>query len=473
MLKEQTLTYTLKILPAKSTDPDAEMKLVMTMDSYADACNLASDFARDFGEEKPIAMHHVLYGPIRSSFGLRSQMACDVFRTVAANIQTIRTIEKRTGKKGDYPQYRKGFCVYTSGRDYSIKNGTVSLDTICGRVEIPFVCGKDAREAIFSRGNRIGGARLRYKNGEYYLDVSVTFEINPPNVDSKPNIVGVDSGINKILAASGKDRDIIIGGGKIKNIRARYKALRQELQKKGTPAARRKIRKIGNRENSYTRDVLHCVSKALVQDYPENTLFCFEDLYGIRSVTEKVRLRDRYLFVSWPFDRLIQMVTYKARKNSQDVMLVTPDYTSQRCPVCGHIARGNRNRRTHSFKCRHCGYSSNDDRIGGMNLRIKGEFTANVYRELGLDDFEGVPANMPEIRVRNAIKTAMAGFPVMGGDVSHPERRALKFFSIRRQRGYGRVELSLESEGRRKNSVCTSGQSQASSSCALQGIRAK
>lgn len=462
MYKEQVLTYTLKILPLQSADPDAVMKLETTMDSYTDACNMASDFARDYGEENAIAMHHVLYGPARGSFNLRSQMACSVFRTVAANIKAIRTIEKKTGKLGTFPRYRKSFCVYTYGKNYNVTHSIVSLDTVCGRVEIPFVCGEKARKAIFSGRGKIGEAKLRYRNNNYYLDMSVTFRIDLPDIQNYAQMVGVDSGINKVIAASGKEKDIIVDGGKIKNIRAKYKALRKELQKKGTPAARRKLKRTGNRENGYVRDVLHCVSKALVLSYPEKTVFCFEDLSGIRSVTERVRRKDRYLYVSWPYASLIEMVTYKARKNSQDVMLVTPDYTSQRCPVCGHIAKENRNKQKHSFKCRHCGYASNDDRVGGMNLRIKGEFTAFVYRELNLEDFEGVPKGVSDAKIRNAIRNAMTGFPAMEGAVNRPEKRIAKFFSIRRQHGLGHVELPSGSERRRNSSsVRTSGQSQA------------
>ncbi|MED3666720.1 zinc ribbon domain-containing protein, partial [Geobacillus kaustophilus] len=54
------------------------------------------------------------------------------------------------------------------------------------------------------------------------------------------------------------------------------------------------------------------------------------------------------------------------------VMVVAPHYTSLTCPKCGHTEKANRNKRTHTFCCRTCGYTSNDDRIGAMNLQRKG-----------------------------------------------------------------------------------------------------
>ena len=80
----------------------------------------------------------------------------------------------------------------------------------------------------------------------------------------------------------------------------------------------------------------------------------------------------RYLTVSWPYYDLEQKLIYKAAANHQRVVKVDPAYTSQTCPVCGHTERANRDKRNHIFRCKHCGYTSNDDRIGAMNLHRMG-----------------------------------------------------------------------------------------------------
>lgn len=116
------------------------------------------------------------------------------------------------------------------------------------------------------------------------------------------------------------------------------------------------------------QDVNHCVSKALVENNPEHTLFVLEDLTGIRHATERVKRKDRYVSVSWSFYDLEQKLKYKAARNHSMVINVNPKYTSQTCPICGHIERGNRDKKRHLFTCRACGYRSNDDRIGAMNL---------------------------------------------------------------------------------------------------------
>lgn len=46
--------------------------------------------------------------------------------------------------------------------------------------------------------------------------------------------------------------------------------------------------------------------------------------------------------------------------------------TFQKCPKCGRIHKENRDHDTHSYTCDYCGYQSNDDRIGAMNLQFLG-----------------------------------------------------------------------------------------------------
>ena len=77
-----------------------------------------------------------------------------------------------------------------------------------------------------------------------------------------------------------------------------------------------------------------------------------------------------------------QKLEYKAKLHGQKVLIVSPKYTSQTCPKCGHVERQNRDRKTHTFCCKTCHYSSNDDRIGAMNLYRKGiEYLSTVVAE--------------------------------------------------------------------------------------------
>lgn len=86
-----------------------------------------------------------------------------------------------------------------------------------------------------------------------------------------------------------------------------------------------------------------------------------------RTILENQNKWIRPTFKKPQYD-LEQKLIYKAKQNQSSVINVDPRYTSQCCPVCGHTEKSNRNKKIHLFTCKNCGYQSNDDRIGAMNL---------------------------------------------------------------------------------------------------------
>jgi putative transposase len=83
-------------------------------------------------------------------------------------------------------------------------------------------------------------------------------------------------------------KSLFFNGRSIKYKRSKYKHMRKQLQQLGTASARRKLNRIGQKENRWMTDVNHSVSKALVERYGADTLFVVEDLTGVRHATERV-----------------------------------------------------------------------------------------------------------------------------------------------------------------------------------------
>ncbi|WP_152524918.1 zinc ribbon domain-containing protein, partial [Ligilactobacillus equi] len=84
---------------------------------------------------------------------------------------------------------------------------------------------------------------------------------------------------------------------------------------------------------------------------------------------------------SWSFYDLQTKLTYKAQRNQSQVLIVSANYTSQRCPRCGQIRKENRNHSLHEYKCVNCGFRTNDDRVGAMNLQELGkQYISGVER---------------------------------------------------------------------------------------------
>ena len=361
----QTVTAKLKI---SVSDPQKKI-LLDTMRAYSDACNMVSEFVFRRRDLKRYSIHKEVYYPVREKYRLKSQMAESCIRTVAGAYKTILENQKEWIR----PVFSRPQMDLVWNRDYSLdrRNDLFSVNTLEGRIKVPF--RKQGYERYFTEGCRFGTAKLVTKHGMFFLHVPVTYEIEELKKEEVTNIVGIDRGI-RFLAVTydSQGKTVFYDGSPVKQKRAHYKALRTELQKVGTPSSRRRIRSVGQRENRWMRDVNHRVSKALTENHPEGTLFVLEDLRGIRAVTERVRVQDRYVSVSWPYYDLEQKLTYKALRNRQLVEKVSPRYTSQTCPKCGHTEKQNRNKRLRLFCCRQCGYRSNDDRIGAMNLHRLG-----------------------------------------------------------------------------------------------------
>ncbi|MBR4798618.1 MAG: transposase, partial [Oscillospiraceae bacterium] len=266
---------------------------------------------------------------------------------------------KKNGKhqKKIVPKFCSTQLDLVRGRDYSLlwnKEHTervFSLNTLKGRIKVPF--RSDAMKWAFADGAKMGTAKLVFRKGKFYLHIPVTVEVpDPPEPSEITNVVGIDRGIRFLTVSFDGEKTSFVSGAEVKQKRAHYKKLRQSLQKKQTSSARRRIRAIGRRENRWMNDVNHCLSTTLVRDNPEGTLFVLEDLTGIRSATERVRVKDRYVQVSWPYYDLEQKLTYKAQMNGSAVIKVDPRYTSQTCPVCGHREKNNRDHGKHVFSCR-------------------------------------------------------------------------------------------------------------------------
>ena len=339
-----------------------------TMSAYCDACNYVSDYVFKTHNLSQAQLNKALYYDLREKYSLKAQMAQSVLKTVIARYKTILEAKNKWIK----PSFKKLQYDLVWNRDYSLTGGYFSVNTLSGRIKLAY--HPEGMDKYFDPTiYKFGTAKLVNKHGKYYLHIPVTYDVEEFDASKVTNVVGIDRGINFVVATyDSKQKSGFVNGRTIKQKRANYSKLRKELQMRRTPSSRRRIKAIGQRENRWMQDVNHCISKALVDNNPKHTLFVLEDLSGVRNATERVRTKDRYVSVSWSFYDLEQKLIYKAKQNQSTVIKVDPRYTSQCCPMCGHIERSNRDKRLHLFCCKNCGYKSNDDRIGAMNLHRMG-----------------------------------------------------------------------------------------------------
>ena len=384
--KLTTITLKLRLYPSIV---QADM-LEATMEQYRLAANLVSNyyFKHDF-QPKQSNLQKSLYHLLRDTFSLKSQMAQSCFKTVLARYKTINTQlkqkpyryeDKNTGiwyrEKRDLSwlqkpvQFRRAQCDLVSIRDWSFVKNQLSINTIGNREKMDYTA---KGFETYLKAGKLGTAKLVKTCGHYFLHVACTLDVPQFNKERQKHVVGIDRGLRFVSTTYDEQgKTTFVYGMGIMAKRRKFKRLRQQLQSKGTKSAKRRLKAIDQRENRWMSDINHQLTKTLVDTYGPGTVFTIEDLTNVRFATEKVSRRKRYEHVSWAFFQFEQFLAYKAELHGSTVVKVDAHYTSQRCPKCGSVDKHARNHDIHEYQCSHCGYTSNDDRIGAMNIQLLG-----------------------------------------------------------------------------------------------------
>jgi len=212
-----------------------------------------------------------------------------------------------------------------------------------------------------------GTIQLLRKGKEWYVAIpfEVSSEIKKIKYDAETSI-GVDLGLRHIAVVSEpvSGRRKFFSGKKVGYIRRHFRSLRKTL---GKSKALRAIRSAGKKERRCIKDFNRKLAKEIVEfalkfDYP---VIKMEKLSDIRKECKTVKHADRTIH-SWTFYQLQEYIKQKALKYGIPVVMVEAKHTSQRCFICGHIDKGNRNK--DRFICKSCGYKSHADLNAGRNI---------------------------------------------------------------------------------------------------------
>ena len=386
---EQTVNIKVKL---NILEPNVGMKFSKTMEQYRLACNYVSEYL--FNNNFPLnknEVQKVIYNTIREKFNLKSQMTISCIRSVIARYKTVKTqMARRPYKYQDqntgewYREVRDLNWLHKPisfnrpqvdlqrNRDWSyLSSGQLSINTLDGRVKVEPICR--GFNQYLDGTWKFGLAKLLKSSGKWYLHISATKEVTDFDKQAVKHVVGIDRGLRFLVTSYDEQgKTAFFDGQAIMRKRAKYQKLRAILQTKGTKSAKRRLKKLSGRENRWISDVNHCLSKTLVQKYGANTLFVLENLNGVSFERTDLPKALRNQNKSWAFYQLEQFLTYKAHLNNSEVVEVSAKYTSQRCPKCGVIKKDNRHHEKHEYHCTNCGYCSNDDRIGAMNIQLLG-----------------------------------------------------------------------------------------------------
>lgn len=167
--------------------------------------------------------------------------------------------------------------------------------------------------------------------------------------------VGVDVGLNVMAATSNGD---LLGVGIKPKFNQSYKvlqAVRANRQRQGLYENSPRLDRLEAKLSGTVKTLAGEVSNKLIRQHP-HAVFVVEDL-DLKGCKGQKRFAYRAL--------------HHALSVKAPCIVVNPAYTSQTCPSCGYVARGNRS--GIEFRCRSCGREGHADVVGAKNLLGRSE----------------------------------------------------------------------------------------------------
>jgi len=261
---------------------------------------------------------------------------------------------------------------------------------------------------------------IKRAGGKWYISMLVVIDAEYPaekNLNDCKSVVGIDVGINKLVALS--------DGSFVENIRsstnkrtARRLEIRQRRVSRKQANSTNKIKaskrlasqfcKIAQRRDGYNWQAASKVVKtadAIVR----------EDLniknmvkrakprhdgkggYARNNASQKTGLNKVILDASW--GDIFDKVEHLAAKAGKPVIAVNPKNTSRECPKCKHIDKANRD--GEKFVCKECGYAEHADTKASRTIakKIGLVFPTKIKKTLPADSGKVTPRKRTTVGV--------------------------------------------------------------------------
>lgn len=371
--------------------------LTDTCEVFTSAFNQAVDIGWQADVSNATKMHYLAYYPVKAAHPTLVSDLINQARVKAAEAlrsafalrkDAARTVSKPQSSACP-PRYNKN----TYRVDWSSR--TVRLSTTAGRQTLRFCVPTFAEKYT---GFPTDTADLLCKRGRWYLHIVVT--VPTPLLVPSETIMGVDLGLAQPAVTS---TPAFLGETRWKDIEGQRFKLKRQLQRQGTPSAKRHLRHLRGKQARFRRDCDHVLSTQIVQACEPGTTIVIENLTDIRTRTKIKRKTTTSRRVhSWSFAQVRSFIEYKAEERGCMVAAVDPRHTSQTCSCCGHQARNNRRSRGR-FVCRSCGFELHADLNAARNIAAK------YHASLGTSGTGGRHVNAPIVADCPSIPPGIAG----------------------------------------------------------------
>jgi putative transposase len=154
--------------------------------------------------------------------------------------------------------------------------------------------------------------------------------------------IGIDFNERNVTVSDSLGETSVHDTSRVAEIKERYRAIRAKIGKRTRQDRRisqELYAKYGKRERNRTVQVLHCISKKIVERAKENNLgILMEKLKGIRKRYRRGNGQGasyRGRMNSWTFREIQRQIEYKAGWEGISITYVSPRHTSRNCSKCG------------------------------------------------------------------------------------------------------------------------------------------
>ncbi|ELY52532.1 IS1341-type transposase (TCE32) [Natronolimnohabitans innermongolicus JCM 12255] len=333
------------------------------------ACNISSRIGWNAGESRKMQLQQLAYEDVREQTRLGSQHAVLATHQAAAALSGIEEIESLDEEYDtSRPTFTSDTLVYDSRSMTVFDDDSVSLATVENRIRCDLSLPDDSdgyqRRYLESEEWELTESTMSKRDGDWYLHLGFRKPNPQPKLetnDGNRTVLGVDLGIVNIATTS---TAYFASGRELRHRHREFDRIRSNLQRIGTQSAHRTLEQISGRESRYLRETLHIVANDILEEAITHgcEYIVFENLKHIRERAPPVKE-----FHQWAHRQLVDLVEYKAEAEGVRVEFVSPEYTSRRCPECGHTCAENRVRQA-VFECVECSATANADYVGAKNV---------------------------------------------------------------------------------------------------------
>jgi len=288
---------------------------------------------------------------------LSARMRQCAAREALGMVDGARTKAERKGEEPVIPVH-SGKTMTLSSQIVSIQKGRNSFDlwvviSCVGngiKLSVPI---KRHRHFNFFSDWKMASTIIIHKN---YIQFS--FETETEEKKTEGECLGIDVGINHLIALSNG----VLSGS---NVRQMIKRIKNKQQG-------------SNKQKKAKKELSYYLHKQVKEIFQQNNLrlVVVEKLKNLKQGKSANRGKEfRKTLNNWNYRELLNIIQMRSEENRVSFRSVNPYKTSQTCPACSHVERGNRSNEV--FRCLRCGYSDHADVVGAANILTR--FTSGRY----------------------------------------------------------------------------------------------